>query len=197
MVMAYDLSAFVGPHAMLEEWAKALGDVRVCSLTQGFALVPMLDDQDSSRARRVWGDPPDAITPFTTFESSWAEESSRLSALAFIQIECWGGDCERGAIVWENGAVVLGPFDVVEDVTTEEREARRLLWETDPAAAQASVPEQLAQLTTNQALRRIGVTITEGLYDEFESLGLGAARNTADWCPSERWYKRVIERRFG
>jgi hypothetical protein len=89
--------------------------------------------------------------------ASALEEVSTLGPAAYVEAALHGGDGEQGCMVWSGGDLILGPL--VAEVPTG----------------------RIADGPINQALRQLGVRVTEGAVDEFDSVDLGRRRLTADW----------------
>lgn len=84
--------------------------------------------------------------------------ASTSAPVAYVEAECWAGQCEHGAVVMEAGEVTwLSKFGAV----LPQRPGRRT-----PLC---------------EALKRIGVEPVEPLLDEFDFVGLGQKRHTEDW----------------
>jgi hypothetical protein len=129
--------------------------------------------------------PDDSFMKLTPAIVAWAKSISVDGAVTYTEIECFGSDCKRAAIIWEGGAVVLGPFPFADDEEAEVRHARYALLRQDRDAFIAATRAMLPSLTTNQALRRLGVT-RDGAIDEFDALQLGRHRRTEDWFATIR-----------
>jgi hypothetical protein len=87
--------------------------------------------------------------------ASW----STVGPVGYVEAEFFGGVGGQGAALWDAGELVLGPLFVGED---------------EHFAPQGSPISQL--------LARLGVE-RDGYRDEFDVVGLGRHRETADWLP--------------
>lgn len=77
--------------------------------------------------------------------------------IAYIEAECWAGDCEQGAAVYIDG---------------------KLSWGSDFGPIEKEGPRRTP---ISEALARIGVELATAAVDEFASLGLDGKRQTEDW----------------
>jgi hypothetical protein len=181
--MAYDLRAFVGPKTAFDRPIPGFGRASAWALRHGFALLPLTEELDDAVAARTGRRDPrfPGLPSLSDGLAAWAEALSRVGPIAYLEIECFGGECERGAVVWETGRVVLGPFALEEDETAEAARSRWEIFHRDLEAFVAVSRARLPGLTTNQALRRIGVVRGAQDTDEFATLDLGALRHTSEW----------------
>jgi hypothetical protein len=183
--MAYTLWAIIGRQEVLERHLSRYRNPRAVPIRQGMAIIPLsealIDEINHGRPQDGW----DTVTGFYCLTApvvAWVEDMSRDGAVAYLEIECFGGHCDRGAIVWENGKTVLGPLPVEEDPRRDyfyDDELRL----RDPEAFDAMNEAWMRALSTNRALRRIGVS-QAGTPDEFNAVGLGRHRDPNDWLAS-------------
>ncbi len=85
--------------------------------------------------------------------------ASETAPVAYVEAECWAGQCEHGAVVLKDGDIA---------------------WLSEFGSVMSSRPDRRTPIS--EALGRTGV-VAEGSLDEFDSLGLGANRHTEDWLP--------------
>ena len=152
--MTYVLQAVIAGDDLLRAAAQKVPGARVASLGQGLSLLPMTNEvvdavPDGSTARSLgfW-------RLSAGFERVLAEWSA-AAPVAYVEAEYFGGVGEQRAVVWADGAVVLGPLD-----------------------------EQAMRLSPiSQALRRLGATSGPG-QDEFTAVGLDRHRHNDGWLSS-------------
>ncbi|MCW3841899.1 hypothetical protein ONA70_17510 [Micromonospora yasonensis] len=156
--MGYTLEALIGSagalHAAVSQWPAAV----LVPLAHDLALVPMTDELF------------DAVTDGTTervlgfwklpggFDRELAFWSS-AGPVGYVEADFFGGVGSQRAALWVAGELALGPL---------------YLGESEPFPPQGSPICQL--------LARLGVE-HDGYRDEFETVGLGRHRETADWLP--------------
>lgn len=170
--MGYTLEGFVARREVLERAALGVGHARVVALRSAvvsrdeFALLPWTNalhaeiSADEARYEPFWS--------LSQNAKIWAREKSRNGALAFLEINLFGGTGERAAIVWRDGEVIYGPRANKDGSSRYERG----VWQGE------DVP--LRENATNEALRILGVQVGDAL-DEFEALGLAQHRSTSEW----------------
>ena len=191
--MGYDLQAVIGRRDMLDRHHSRYRSAQVVLLRQGFAMIPLTEAVMSEVG---FGGPISTDMAVPGFYlpkpiAAWAEGMSLDGAVAYLESSCHGGDCSRGAIVWDNGQIVLGPFPVEPDPRAPwlDRVALVELHRRDRAAWTAAVRSRFEALTTNQALRWIGVDRMEAV-DELDAIGLSARlsphRFTDEWATAGR-----------
>jgi hypothetical protein len=156
LTVAHFISGFIGRLDGLREAATALEGERVVPLFGGFGFLPLAEQPEGACDVGAYPE----LSGLTTQLATWAAEQSRRVALAYIETEYWAGSGIQVAIVWENGAVALGPLN------------------TSREDAAPSPPS--ATWAINQAARALGVTRGEK-SDEFDTLGLGKYRSNNDW----------------
>ena len=84
--------------------------------------------------------------------------TSTVVPVAYVEAECWAGQCEHGAVVFKAGEISF-------------------VSEFGPVMA----PRPGRRTPISEALARIGVEVGDSAIDEFDSLGLGVKRHTEDW----------------
>ncbi|MEU6683013.1 hypothetical protein [Streptomyces sp. NPDC046832] len=154
--MSYDLQAVIAVEETLRVVSRGLAAARSASVGQGLALVPMTDALFDAVAdgsgvgaagfRRLTGG-------FEQTLARWSE----AGPVAYVESEYFGGVGEQRAVVWEGGAVELGPLHVGEG---------------EPFVSAGS--------PVSQALRRLGAVARAG-RDEFSAVGLDRHRHTEAW----------------
>ena len=98
--------------------------LKALSLPQGFALLPTQREEDGPEPEPGAAPAFSGLPDLPADLASWAAKASHRAPIAYLQIVCWGGNCVRGAVVWEGGEVVLGPFPFEEDETAEAARSR-------------------------------------------------------------------------
>ncbi|MFG3577777.1 hypothetical protein [Micromonospora chersina] len=156
--MGYTLEAIIGSAGALQVAVSQLPAAVLVSLAQDLALVPMTDELF------------DAVTDGTTqkvlgfwnlpggFDRELASWSS-AGPVGYVEADFFGGVGSQRSALWVAGELVLGPLYV------------------SPGEPFAPEGSPIAQL-----LARLGVE-RDGYGDEFEAIGLGRHRETADWLP--------------
>ena len=103
--------------------------------------------------------------------SSYPERLSGLLAraaaggpIAYVEDECFGGECAQASVVWEHGQIVLGPLIDPPSYRDQDR----------PPQGSTSYEH----LPINQALRGLGVQRAVAAIDEFVTVGLDRYRST-------------------
>ncbi|MFC9846421.1 hypothetical protein ACFWFF_16350 [Streptomyces sp. NPDC060223] len=157
--MGYELQAVIAGEELLRAASQDLADATVVPLGQGLSLLPMTDDLFEA------GTDGGAVGPlgFWRLPGGFDGLLARWSAagpVAYAEAEYFGGVGEQRAVVWTDGAVVLGPLHVSE-----------------------GLPFPAAGSPIAQALRRLGAR-AGGAEDEFEAVGLGRHRHNEDWIPA-------------
>jgi hypothetical protein len=155
----HDVDALIAKADNLTAAVGRFGTAIVCSLAQGFSLVPITDALEEElvvhqpRARDIITKP---LQYLSDGLQTLAMEISHQTPVAYISTYYFGGQGGQDAVVWDNGNVRFSP-------STEDYSQ---VWPNSPIS---------------QALRMIGVVAEEG-QDEFDSLGLGKHRKTHQWA---------------
>ncbi|MEV6105510.1 hypothetical protein AB0M28_12460 [Streptomyces sp. NPDC051940] len=154
--MGYVLEAVIAGERLLAEAMRESAALRVAPLGQGLSLMPvtesLYDAFTDGSDRRPYG--------FRRLPGGFELTLARWSAagpVAYVEVEFFGGRGEQRAVVWHEGAVVLGPLFNGED--------ERFAAEGSPVS---------------QALRRLGA-VAGAEVDEFWAVGLQRHRGTDDW----------------
>lgn len=95
----------------------------------------------------------------------YAADRSNRGPIAYVETEYFAGSGSQGAILWNEGQVVLGP-----------------LHHNDEIIDGHVVVPMLQGMPINRVLRAMGVRRSE--HDEFDSLGLGEIRDLGEWTPA-------------
>lgn len=191
--MVYELYAIVGPLAVLRQGSGRYGEARVVPLSEDLGLIPVTPalmhevgtnppggaglpaaEQwvlDSAVVAWMDSNRPDpstlALPPFVVLTppaAAWIAEMSAGGAVAYVEDECFGGDCEQVAALWTDGEVTLGP----------------LVAELD----YFSTLDDLLAAPVHRVLRELGVD-RGAHFDEFQALDLGRHRRTEEWIEAE------------
>lgn len=156
--LGYTLEAIIGSAGALRAAVSHLPAAVLVPLAQDLALVPMTDELF------------DAVTDGTTQNvlGFWAlpggfdrELTSWSSAgpVGYVEADFFGGVGSQRSALWVAGELVFGPLHV------------------GPGEPFPPEGSPIAQM-----LARLGVE-RDGHRDEFEAIGLGRHRETADWLP--------------
>lgn len=166
--MSHVVRGLIAAAPVLGQAAGAFQHAQVRALAQGFALLLLSDEFYDELAATLTDPGQNNRKPYPEIDGlsvSLADLGRRLSLqalIAYVETDYTGGVGKQAALVWERGAVVLGPL-VTETWAGSPREAM-------PFAAGA----------INQALRRLGVR-ADAPQDEFDTVGLGRRRSVEDW----------------
>ena len=155
----HDVDALIAKADDLTAAVRRFGTAIVCSLAQGFSLLPITD----ALAKELVVYQPgakDVLTKPLRYLSDelqvLAAEISHHTPVAYISTYYFGGQGGQDAVVWDKGSVRFSPST----------KGYSQGWPNSPIS---------------QALRMIGVVAEEG-QDEFDSLGLGKHRKTHQWA---------------
>jgi hypothetical protein len=159
----HEVEALIAKTDHLAAAARKFETAKLCSLRQGFSLLPITD----ALAKELLGyrsETEDVLTrPLECLSDglhALAVAISHDTSVAYISTCYFGGQGRQDAVVWDNGSVRFSPVT--------------------PGYSQ-----DWPNSSISQALRMIGV-IAEGGQDEFDSLGLGKHRETHRWAESEK-----------
>ncbi|MBD0688547.1 hypothetical protein [Streptomyces sp. CBMA123] len=160
--MSYELQALIGMVELLSVAAAEVPAARVVPLAQGLALIPVT----SAVLAALQGDAA-VPKPGSGAGFGWHPDGfelrlaawSKAGPIACVEAEYFGGSGTQRAAVWSDGRVVLGPLT---------------------SGGFEPVPAEGTPIS--RALRRLGGHVEPGRVDEFDSVGLGARRRTADWA---------------
>lgn len=154
---------FVGELAALQPFKGLASEVRFYTLTPDADLVVLLFDdelQDRLHSRCGTGDwPENQAVNLSTTDQTFAAECSRHGSLAYLQSESDAGATFQSAVLWQNGALTIGPVAL------------------DLGGANAGRAASLRPI--NVALRALGVK-AEPPCDECAAFGLAGFASNAD-----------------
>lgn len=189
MAYTFRLAAVIGPEAALCRLFEPSRRVVVAPLTASLALVPVTRElvrtlRPSRREGAAVGPVPFgrsaasvAIEPgFRWLHAQIAlraADRSSEATVAYVEAEFVGGTGAQSAIVWRDGAPVLGPLHVSHDDHGGSREA-----------VIARVPH-VNDWPINRALRELGVVALPG-RDAFDTVRLGRHRHLEEWLEVPR-----------
>ena len=141
------------------------GAAVVVPAPQGFVIVPVTEEFSAALPARAPACFPDAVTCEFLTESvaALAEDLSADTDIAYVETEYFGGVGGQSAMVWRQGAIVLGPL---------------YSRTTGPES-----PEQVLSGAINRALRYLGVQAES--FDEFEAIGFASVRSTKEWLGTD------------
>ncbi|MGC4764403.1 hypothetical protein ACLQ20_16235 [Micromonospora sp. DT46] len=156
--MGYTLDALIGSvgalHAAASQWPAAVP----VPLAHDLALLPMTDELFDA----VTDGTTERVLGFWKLPGGFDRELSSWSSVGpvgYVEADFFGGVGSQRAALWVAGELAFGPLFVGEG---------------EPFAPQGSPISQL--------LARLGVE-RHRYRDEFEAVGLGRHRETADWLP--------------
>jgi hypothetical protein len=161
--MKFDLVAVVAQESSLVSAMLGLPRVLPVPLGQGWSLLPVTRAVHVASASAHAA----AVPGLSHLRQGLAQrlaEASHAGPIAYVEADFRGGIGGQGSVVWENGAVTLGPL------RCNHSEGR--------------VPV-ITEWPINRALRHLGVIATPG-RDEFDTLRLGRFGTTEAWAdPAE------------
>ncbi len=162
--MGYRLEAVI---ALTEQLKSRVGQrhAHLVLLEQGFCLIPVVRNLYDEVNMFAEPEVPDGFVLLSAGLLVWLEKLSLGGTVAYVEADFHGGYGDQSACIYENGVCVLKPF-VTSDWDDQRKEYKKI---------------QLVDYAINIALRRLGVLVSAGLVDEFDSLGLGRERDTKDW----------------
>jgi hypothetical protein len=149
--MGYDLCAFIAKPKVLEVIKPLSTLLKVITIEQGFALMPLPYNVLNSIPGYKSPDKVEGFEYLNRRVTEIGSDGSKHGALAYVEVSFFGGIGGQAAVAWENGAVIFGPTH-----------------------KQGIGP-------VNGALKAIGMEHTLDQYDYFESAGLMRYRDTAYW----------------
>jgi hypothetical protein len=167
--MTYVLHALIAQEHVLDSLAARFQNAHVVRLKQGIALVPVTEvlqeEIDGGRLPQS----SDANTMF--YELSNALECvcidcSANGAVAYVEIEYFGGLGFQTTAVWDAGDIIFGPYKAGDE----------------PGEPNMVMNPPLSEMPCNKALRLLGVKSRQG-KDEFATVGLDTRRRTEQWIP--------------
>src|SRR4030095_3645778 len=107
--MGYTLEAFVGRSALSDAARSREPVVVPVPLPQGFVLVPLTDELHDSFPLSATTPHPE-LYKLSPALAEWARTLSHRGAIAYLEVEFFGGTGTHAAIVWSAGQVALGPL---------------------------------------------------------------------------------------
>jgi hypothetical protein len=163
--MSHHIQALVYRRGMAK---RVLGDTEYprIQMSQGFEMLPQKEEIEDDLATRFSGSPTHSSGKKPVLDYLWRDFAALACAIsqhtpvAYVETMYFGGFGEQSAIVWDRGAVVLGPLTT----STED-------------ASWSPSPESRPHWAINEALRLLGVK-RKGRGDEFAGLGLEEHRST-------------------
>jgi hypothetical protein len=164
----YLLEALVFPAAM--PWAQQLQHLPLVGLcgSPELVLLPLTGEVKRSIGAAPDDEPVLGFLELVDPVRRFAAELSAGRQVAYVHAEVAGGTGLQGSAGWRSGQIEFGP----------------LLTTTDPADLEAPdyvVADHISEEAINQALRWLGVRRSFTSVDEFDTVGLGRHRWTADW----------------
>lgn len=154
MVVGHSVHLIIAKGAAVSAFLRQWPDARAVELHHGWQAIPV----DEALYLAIEARYPGAIRPSGLDASplglseALAEATAKGGGLAYVETEYFGGMGAQAATAFADGREVVAP-----------------------QSAKGAGP-------INQALRRIGVTLTES-NDEFDTIGLGERRTMTDYEP--------------
>ena len=150
--MAYVLSGVIGRVHVLENVSPP-ETWRAVGLRQGLLLLAIVDGPLPAPTENAT-DTPFRMAPASIDQvlGAWSVDGP----VAYVEAEYFGGLGYQGAVVWQDGRIVLGPLTTADDSPVPDRSPISL------------------------ALRHLGVSAT-GYVDEFAAVGLDRHRQMDEW----------------
>jgi hypothetical protein len=156
--LSYTLEAIVGATTALRAAVDLQPSAVLAPLWRDLALVPMTDELFDAVTDGT-GDRPLGFwklpSGFDRVLSAW----SSAGPVGYVEADFFGGVGSQRAALWTAGRLVLGPLSV------------------DEGEAFTSAGSPISQVLAHLGVPR------DGYHDEFEAVGLGRRRETADWLP--------------
>ena len=156
--MSYILEAIVGATTVVRGMVDLQPSAVLVPLWRDLALVPMTDELFETITDGTDDRPLGFLKLPSGFDRALSAWSS-AGPVGYVEAEFFGGAGSQRAALWTAGQLVFGPLSV------------------DEGEAFASTGSPISQV-----LARLGVP-RDGYVDEFEAVGLGRHRDTADWLP--------------
>ncbi len=156
--MGHHLRLFVGARQALSPYLAIATHARIFSLRPmaSIYVLPLDDDlHDHLHESYGTGEWLDDGLQLSSGDIAFAARASAGTALAYIETEYFGGMGSQAAVLWEHGALRLGPAVMT---AYEARKRPQKLW------------------PINAALRALGIEATD-TDDEFQSFGLANFRS--------------------
>ncbi len=160
--MSYTLRGVIGPGDAVRSVGEDLGQA-VVQLKAGWWLMPWSPDAfdmlgPSDEDAEVAG-----LHYCHSTLASALQTASAFAPVAYVEAECWAGQCEHGAVVFKAGEPsFVSDFGPI-------------------------LPPRPGRPTPiSEALARIGVEVGDSVIDEFDSVGLGVCRHAEDWVLSRK-----------
>lgn len=147
--MSYELKALIGIQRVLES---VPNEHLTVILGQDVRMIPITNKLVGTEPAIFEGG--ELFHNLSVAAYNFALEASKEGSIAYVEAEYFGGVGYQCAVVWQNEAVVLGPF--------------------------LAYKLPILEMPINRALRYFGVQ-KEHHLDEFDALSLGKIRHTGDW----------------
>jgi len=113
--MTHQIQAIIGDESTLQVLSKRLEHARVIQLTGGFGMVPMTDTLSDEITEQTAAQPPiewlktDQFMSLVPVVAHVISELSRISPIAYIETEYWGGAGVQSAVALASGQLLFGP----------------------------------------------------------------------------------------
>jgi hypothetical protein len=149
--VGYAIEALLGAAEALQPLTETYRTARIVTLTDGLAMVPMVEILRNSIQRQNHDPEKEPNWPFWHFSPEGAmtvAETCEHGALAYVEARFYAGVGVQASVGWRDGALRHGPLSATDAI--------------------------------NQALRFLGIVPAED-KDEFDTVGLGRHRLTDMW----------------
>lgn len=109
--MGYTLCALIGRTHSLEPLLRAIPQAVLVELTQGFSLIPLLDEVIDAVTKC---EPSEALPPFYYLTSQFEAQVLRLignEVVGYLEADYFGGEGQQAAVLWQGKQphFVVGP----------------------------------------------------------------------------------------
>jgi hypothetical protein len=158
--MGHAVRVFAGPLVALRAFEQVSQHARIYALKPDATIfvVPYDEDlEDDVQQFQGTGDWLETGPRLSTGAMAFAARASQSAGIGYLETEYFGGVGEQSAVLWQNGALALGPLSMSADSGVVGRRPRSL-W------------------PVNAVLRGLGVRAGDH-DDEFDALGLGSYRS--------------------
>jgi hypothetical protein len=111
--MGYYLQALIGKTDSLKSDPKSCPSEHRVELAQGYTMILVTDEFCEEIAVKFSVNEEESASGFSMLTenlAAWAKQISKLTPVAYIEAEYFGGAGEQSAIVWDKSEIKLGPI---------------------------------------------------------------------------------------
>jgi hypothetical protein len=111
--MGYYLQALIGKTDSLKSDPKSCPSEHRVELAQGYTMILVTDEFCEEIAVKFSANEEESASGFSMLTenlAAWAKQISKLTPVAYIEAEYFGGAGEQSAIVWDKSEIKLGPI---------------------------------------------------------------------------------------